>query len=288
MFTHDGPTHRGLTMTVPFHIRRHALRLAVGGMLLPMLAAGAVAQETPPASTFEPQVGQPGKDVVWVPTPDAMVESMLDMAEVTPQDFLMDLGSGDGRTVIAAAKRGLRAKGIEYNGDMVALARRNAAAAGVGDRAQFEEADLFETNLSQAQVLTMFLLPQINMKLRPAILNMAPGTRVVSNSFLMEDWRPDETKRLPDCGSWCTAHLWIVPARVAGTWTLPQGTLRLTQEFQAIAGRLDSTRLTDSTLRGDAISFTVNGAVYAGRVQGTTMSGTVTGGTGGTFTATKQ
>ena len=275
-------------MTVPFHIRRHALRLAVGGMLLPMLAAGAGAQETAPASIFEPQVGQPGKDVVWVPTPDAMVESMLDMAEVTPQDFLMDLGSGDGRTVIAAAKRGLRAKGIEYNGDMVALARRNAAAAGVSDRAQFEEADLFETNLSQAQVLTMFLLPQINMKLRPAILNMAPGTRVVSNSFLMEDWRPDETKRLPDCGSWCTAHLWIVPARVAGTWTLPQGTLRLTQEFQAIAGRLDSMPLTDSTLRGDAISFTVNGAVYAGRVQGTTMSGTVTGGTGGTFTATKQ
>ena len=275
-------------MTVPFHIRRHALRLAVGGMLLPMLAAGAVAQETAPASTFEPQVGQPGKDVVWVPTPDAMVESMLDMAEVTPQDFLMDLGSGDGRTVIAAAKRGLRAKGIEYNADMVALARRNAAAAGVSDRAQFEEADLFETNLSQAQVLTMFLLPQINMKLRPAILNMAPGTRVVSNSFLMEDWRPDETKRLPDCGSWCTAHLWIVPARVAGTWTLPQGTLRLTQEFQAIAGRLDSTPLTDGTLRGDAIGFTVNGAVYAGRVQGTTMSGTVTGGTGGTFTATKQ
>ena len=275
-------------MTVPFHIRRHALRLAVSGMLLPMLAAGAVAQETAPASTFEPQVGQPGKDVVWVPTPDAMVESMLDMAEVTPQDFLIDLGSGDGRTVIAAAKRGLRAKGIEYNADMVALARRNAAAAGVSDRAQFEEADLFETNLSQAQVLTMFLLPQINMKLRPAILNMAPGTRVVSNSFLMEDWRPDETKRLPDCGSWCTAHLWIVPARVAGTWTLPQGTLRLTQEFQAIAGRLDSTPLTDGTLRGDAIGFTVNGAVYAGRVQGTTMSGTVTGGTGGTFTATKQ
>jgi hypothetical protein len=273
-------------MTLPFRIRRRALRLAVGGMLLPMLAASA--QETFPASTFEPQVGQPGKDVVWVPTPDAMVESMLDMAEVTPQDFLMDLGSGDGRTVIAAARRGLTAKGIEYNPDMVALARRNAAAAGVSDRARFEEADLFETDLSQAQVITMFLLPQINMKLRPAILNMAPGTRVVSNSFLMEDWRPDETKRLPDCGSWCTAHLWIVPASVAGTWTLPQGTLRLTQNFQAIAGRLDSTPLTDGTLRGDTLSFTVNGSVYAGRVQGTTMSGTVTGGAGGTFTATKQ
>ena len=275
-------------MTSPLHIRRRACRLAVGAALLPLLAVGVVAQETPPASPFEPAVGQPGKDVVWVPTPDATVETMLDMAEVTPQDFLMDLGSGDGRTVIAAAKRGLRAKGIEYNPDMVALARRNAAAAGVSDRAQFEQADLFEYNFSQAQVLTMFLLPQINMKLRPAILDMTPGTRVVSNSFLMEDWLPDETKRLPDCGSWCTVHLWIVPATVAGTWTMPQGTLRVTQEFQAIAGRLDSTPLTESTLRGEAISFTVNGAVYAGRVQGTTMSGTVTGGAGGTFTATKQ
>ena len=273
-------------MTLPFRIRRRALRLAVGGMLLPMLAASA--QETFPASTFEPQVGQPGKDVVWVPTPDAMVESMLDMAEVTPQDFLMDLGSGDGRTVIAAARRGLTAKGIEYNPDMVALARRNAAAAGVSDRARFEEADLFETDLSQAQVLTMFLLPRINIKLRPAILNMAPGTRVVSNSFLMDDWRPDESKRLPDCGSWCTAHLWIVPAKVEGTWSLPQGTLRLTQEFQAIEGRLNGTPLTVGTLRGNTIVFAVGGAVYSGRVQGTTMSGTVSGGDGGTFTATKQ
>ena len=275
-------------MTLPVQIRHHALRLAVGGMLLPMLAAGAVAQETPPASTFEPQVGQPGKDVVWVPTPDATVESMLDMAEVTPRDFLIDLGSGDGRTVIAAARRGLRAKGIEYNPDMVALARRNAEAAGVSDLAQFEEADLFESDFSQAHVLTMFLLPQINLELRPAILAMTPGTRVVSNSFLMDDWLPDETERLPDCGSWCTVHLWIVPARVAGAWTMPQGTLRLTQEFQAIGGSLDSTNLTSSTLRGDAISFTVNGAVFAGRVQGTTMSGTITGGAGGTFTATKQ
>jgi hypothetical protein len=276
-------------MTPPFHIRRRACRLAVGAALLPLLAAGVVAQEeTPPAATFEPAVGQPGKDVVWVPTPDATVETMLDMAEVTPRDFLMDLGSGDGRTVIAAAKRGLRAKGIEYNPDMVALARRNAAAAGVSDRAQFEQADLFETDFSQAQVLTMFLLPQINMKLRPAILAMTPGTRVVSNSFLMDDWLPDETKRLPDCGSWCTAHLWIVPATVAGTWTMPQGTLTLTQEFQTIAGRLGSAPLTDSTLRGDAISFTVSGTVYVGRVRGTTMSGTVTGGAGGTFTATKQ
>jgi hypothetical protein len=121
---------------------------------------------------------------------------------------------------------------------------------------------------------------------------MTPGTRVVSNSFLMEDWRPDETRRLPDCGSWCTAHLWIVPARVEGIWTLPQGTLTLTQKYQKLTGRLGSADLTDGTLRGDAIAFTVDGAVYTGRVQGTTMTGTVTdteaGGAGGTFTATKR
>jgi hypothetical protein len=277
-----------MTMATSSRIRRRALRLAVGALLLPALAASALAQEATPASTFEPVVGQPGKNVVWVPTPDALVETMLDMAQVTPRDFLMDLGSGDGRTVIAAAKRGLYAKGIEYNPDMIALARRNAEAAGVSDRAQFEQADLFETDLSQAQVLTMFLLPRINIKLRPAILNMAPGTRIVSNSFLMDDWRPDESKRLPDCGSWCTAHLWIVPAKVEGTWSLPQGTLRLTQEFQAIEGRLNGTPLTVGTLRGNTIVFAVGGAVYSGRVQGTTMSGTVSGGDGGTFTATKQ
>jgi SAM-dependent methyltransferase len=261
-------------------------------LLLPVLTASAFSQEVQPTSAFEPLVGQPGKDVVWVPTPDAVVETMLDLAGVTPQDFLMDLGSGDGRTVIAAAKRGLRAKGIEYNPDMVLLARRNAEAAGMSDRAEFEHADLFATDFSQAQVLTMFLLPEINMKLRPAILSMTPGTRVVSNSFLMEDWRPDETRRLPDCGSWCTAHLWIVPARVEGIWTLPQGTLTLTQKYQKLTGRLGSADLTDGTLRGDAIAFTVDGAVYTGRVQGTTMTGTVTdteaGGAGGTFTATKR
>ncbi len=174
-------------MALLFRIGHRALRLAVGALLLPLLGGAVFAQEAPPASAFEPRVGQAGKDVVWVPTPDEVVETMLDMAEVTPQDFLMDLGSGDGRTVIAAAKRGLRAKGIEYNPEMVLLARHNAEAAGVSNQVEFEQADLFETDFSGAQVLTMFLLPQINMKLRPAILRMTPGTRVVSNSFLMED-----------------------------------------------------------------------------------------------------
>ena len=210
------------------------------------------------------------------------------MAQVTPQDFLIDLGSGDGRTVITAAKRGLRAQGIEYNPDMVKLARRNAAAEGVSGRAVFTNADLFESDFSQAQVLTMFLLPQLNMKLRPAILAMTPGTRVVSNSFRMEDWLPDQTERLPECTSWCTAYLWIVPARVAGTWELTQGKLTLEQEFQMISGTLDSWPIRDGRLLGNEITFTVGNAVFNGRVEANTMSGRLTGGIGGVFSGTKQ
>jgi len=266
---------------------RRQIQLGLCAVIVTALAAAAFAQGT--QEPFEPRVGQAGKDVVWVPTPQALVDKMLDMAEVTPQDFLMDLGSGDGRTVITAARRGLRAQGIEYNPDMVELARRNAAAAGVSERATFANADLFETDFSKAQVITMFLLPQINMKLRPALLNMAPGTRVVSNSFTMEDWQPDQTERIGDgCVSWCTAHLWIVPARVAGTWRLPQGTLTLTQQFQEISGTLGSTPLTAGKMRGDAITFTIGAAVFDGRVQGNTMTGRVTGGIGGVFSGTKQ
>src|SRR4030095_3667964 len=152
---------------------------------------------------FEPQVGQAGKDVVWVPTPQAVVDKMLDMAKVTKTDVVYDLGSGDGRTVITAAKRGARAMGIEYNPDMVELSKKNAAAAGVTERATFVKADLFETDFSKAQVITLFLLPSINMKLRPAILNRKPGTRIVSNTFTMEDWQPDQSETVPNCTSWC-------------------------------------------------------------------------------------
>ena len=176
------------------------LALAVSAQSVPVFAQAAApaaqkpqTQKPTPKPTYEPQVGQEGKDVVWVPTPQALVDKMLDMAKVTPQDFLMDLGSGDGRTVITAAKRGVRATGIKYNPDMVELSNRNAAAAGVGDKVKFMKADLFETDLSQATVITMFLLPTINMKLRPTILNLKPGTRIVSNTFTMEDWQADET-----------------------------------------------------------------------------------------------
>ena len=266
---------------------RRQIRFVVFVVILLASAAAALAQGTQaPAKPFEPQVGQAGKDVVWVPTPQALVDKMLDLAKVTPQDFLMDLGSGDGRTVITAAKRGLRAQGIEYNPDMVALAQRNAAAAGMSERATFAKADLFETDFSKAQVITMFLLPQINMKLRPTILNMRPGTRIVSNSFTMEDWQPDQSETITECQSWCTAHLWIVPAKVAGAWQLPQGVLTLTQTFQMVSGTLGSTPVSGGKLLGEEITFTVGSAVYNGRVQGNTIRGTVTG--GGAFTATKR
>ena len=237
---------------------------------------------------YEPQVGQEGKDVVWVPTPQALVDKMLDMAKITPQDFLMDLGSGDGRTVITAAKRGTRAMGIEYNPDMVELSKRNAAAAGVTDKATFTKADLFETDFSKATVITMFLLPSINMKLRPAILNLKPGTRVVSNTFTMEDWQADETATFTDdCTSWCTALLWIVPAKIEGTWTTPKGDLKLTQQFQNVTGTLGTAAVTGK-LRGNDLSFTAGNVKYSGKVEGNMIHGT-SGGTNGTsWMATKK
>ena len=265
-----------------------SIRIGLCTAIVAGFASVALAQGTQaPAAPFEPQVGQAGKDVVWVPTPQALVNKMLDMAQVTPADYLIDLGSGDGRTVITAAKRGLRAHGIEYNPDMVALATRNAATEGVSARATFAKADLFESDFSKAQVITMFLLPQINVKLRPTILNMRPGTRIVSNSFRMEDWEPDQSETITgECTSWCTAHLWIVPAKVAGTWQLPQGPLTLTQQFQVVTGTLNSTPVTRGKLFGDEITFAVGNDVYTGRVEGNTIRGTVAG--GAAFTATKR
>jgi 16S rRNA G966 N2-methylase RsmD len=253
----------------------------------------APAKQTPapqaPAKPYEPTVGQAGKDVVWVPTPQAVVDKMLDLTHVTANDFVIDLGSGDGRTVITAAKRGAHAIGIEYNPDMVELSKRNAAAAGVSDKASFVKADLFQTDLSKATVITMFLLPTINMQLRPKLLELKPGTRIASNSFTMEDWEADESVTVSECeSSWCTAHFWIVPAKVEGTWQLQQGDLKLTQKFQMVSGTLGAKPITEGRLRGDELTFNVGGARYTGRVNGTVIRGTITGGTGGAFTATRQ
>ena len=243
----------------------------------------------PPAKQYEPSVGQAGKDVVWVPTPDSVVEKMLDLADVTAQDFVIDLGSGDGRTVIAAAKRGARALGIEYNPDMVELSKRNAAAAGVADKATFMKADLFESDFSKASVITMFLLPTINMQLRPKLLELKPGTRIASNSFTMEDWETDETVTVSDCeSSWCTAHFWIVPAKVEGVWQMPEGDLKLTQKFQMVSGTLGSTPISGGRLRGEELTFSVGTSRFTGRVNGRVIRGTIAGGRSGAWTATRR
>ena len=272
------------------HTYRFA-RFITWAVCLTLLAATAFAQAQSGAKPFEPQVGQQGKDVVWVPTPQALVNKMLDMAKLTPQDYLMDLGSGDGRTVITAAKRGATAVGIEYNPDMVELSKNNAATENVGPKATFMKADLFETDLTKATVITMFLLPQINLKLRPTILDLKPGTRIVSNTFTMDDWTPDETATITEdnCSSWCTALLWIVPAKADGTWQLGSGELTLQQQFQKVTGTLradgKSVTITDGKLNGDQITFNAGPARYNGTVNGSSMQGTM--GSGGNWTATR-
>ena len=266
-------------------------RLFAGSFVSAAIAFNAVAQ---PAPAFEPKVGQRGKDVVWVPTNQKLVDRMLDMAKVTPSDYLMDLGSGDGRTVITAAKRGATAKGIEYNPDMIELSKKNAEQAGVTAKATFEKADLFETDFSKANVITMFLLPSINLKLRPKLLDMKPGTRIVSNSFDLGEWTADETSSIngEDCTSHCTAYFWIVPAKVEGEWQTPKGKLTLEQKYQVVSGRLVNghviTPVTEGKLTGNQIAFTAGGTRYTGTVDGGTITGKAnTGGKEENWTAKK-
>lgn len=268
------------------------VRLAAAAALATSLAAGTVRAQTT-GTMFEPQVGQQGKDVVWVPTHQTLVDHMLEMAAATPADYLIDLGSGDGRTVITAAKRGIRALGIEYNPDMVALSKQNAEKEGVGDRAQFIQADIFQSDFSQATVLTLFLLPDLNRRLRPTILEMKPGTRVVSNTFDMGDWTPDQTVSATDgaCTSYCRAHKWIVPAKVGGTWRLGDGELALTQTYQMLSGTLKAggqdLPITDARMTGEAIAFTAGGRRYLGRIEGGRMEGRIQGGEEAPWSATR-
>ncbi len=260
----------------------HYLRLALLTLSLPLFAAAACAQAQKP---YEPHVGQQGKDVIWVPTPQVLVDKMLDMAQLTPADYVIDLGSGNGVTVSAAAKRGARALGIEYNPDMVELSKRSADKEGVADKASFVKADIFESDFSRATVITMYLLPALNLRLRPTILDLKPGTRIVSHAFTMEDWKADQTESVDGR----TAYLWIVPAKVEGTWQLAQGELLLTQTFQMLMGTLKTgngtATIANGRLRGDQISFTAGNAEYTGRVTGNKIEGAIKG--AGAWSATR-
>jgi SAM-dependent methyltransferase len=207
-----------------------------------MLAFCVAHAQTPGDDSYQPKVGQAGKDVVWIPTPDALVTRMLQAARTTSEDLVYDLGSGDGKIPMAAARDfNARAVGIEYNPELAALARRNAERAGVAGKVTIIAGDIFETDFSKATVVTLYLLPELNSRLRPTLLRMKPGTRIVSHAFDMRDWEPDETMGEADR----QAFLWIVPANVAGHWRFSeargtwQGTLDLVQAFQRVGGTVN-------------------------------------------------
>ena len=266
-------------MSAFHHLSRCAAALAL------LLFMGGYVQAQPAQKPYEPQPYQEGKDVIWLPTPQEVVNKMLDLGQVTAKDFVIDLGSGDGRTVITAAKRGARGLGIEYNPDMVEFSIRAAKTAGVSDKVKFIKADLFETDFSEATVVTMYLLSSLNLKLRPKILDLKPGTRVVSHAFDMGDWKADRTETVDGK----TAYLWIVPAKVAGSWQLPQGELTLKQNFQTVEGTLKNgdniMPIRNGRLRGDQLSFSAGNASYTGRVNGGRIEGAVKGSASGKWTA---
>src|SRR5262245_22677288 len=202
---------------------------------------------------MQPVPGQTGKDVVWVPSQPALNEKMLDMAQVTPKDFVIDLGSGDGRNVIAAAKRGARALGIEYDHNLVELSQKLATDAGVSDKARFVQGDMYKADISEASVLALFLTPETLDGLQDKFLAMKPGSRIVLNTCCVTDWEPDLTETIgPPCKAYCTAMLVIVPARVAGTWRVGGAAMTLRQDFQFVRGTI-GTETVEGRLRGDQI-----------------------------------
>ena len=268
-------------------LRRRLLGLALVSLIANLSAEGHASPEE-----YAPKSGQPGKDVVWVPNPSAMVEKLLDMAAVTPQDYVIDLGSGDGRNVIAAAKRGARAHGIEYDRDLVELSKRNAAKEGVSDKATFEKGDIFESDFSKATVVVLFLTPEMNIRLRPKLLDLKPGTRIVANTFAIGDWNADQTSiATAGCDRWCTARLWFVPAKVAGRWRLSEGELMLKQIYQTFSGTLSEAGNASAVrgrLRGAAIFFGAKGTQFTGRVDGNVIDGIArTAGVDSNFRATR-
>ncbi len=257
------------------------MRIAIDGIRL-AAAFGVAASLWLPVAMAQPAGGRD-----TVPTPQVLVDKMLDLANVTADDMVVDLGSGDGRTVIAAARRGAAARGIEYDPAMVELSRRNVEAAGVTGKARIDHADIFDSDFSSADVVAIFLLPDLYDRLRPALLAMKPGTRVVSNTFGMGAWQPDRTSTVPEeCDLFfCKALLWIVPARVGGRWALDagelSGELAIEQKFQNFTGTLrigSAVAPIHGRLKGNEIVFTTGGVEYVGRVDGGTIEGTTKAG----------
>jgi hypothetical protein len=267
-------------------MKKHYLFQGITYLLLFFSAAGfpsTISQDISTETKNKPYSGQAGKDVIWVPTSQVLVEKMLDIAKVNSQDFLIDLGSGDGRTVISAAKRGARARGVEFDPSMIVLSRKIAKEQGVSEKVEFIQGDLFKADLSKATVITLFLLPSINLRLRPALLDLKPGTRIVSNTFRMGEWDPDETaKAEAGCETWCEALLWIVPAKVEGKWNFQKGNIELDQEFQKISGYLrtgkKTVKISDGKLNGNQISFSANKDKYTGFVDNSKIEGVVVSG----------
>lgn len=253
-----------------------------------IFAAALASAQTPAADKpFTPVSGQAGKDVVWVPSPPQMVDKMMEVAKIGPGDYVIDLGSGDGRNVIAAAKLGATAVGVEFNPDMVRLSQRAAVEAGVANKATFVEHDMYTYDISKATALALFLLPVNLNKLAPKFLELKPGSRIVGNTFGIDGWEPDFRTTMPatsECESWCEVLLWIVPAKVAGTWNMAGGSMELTQEYQRVQGTVTiggvPHKVIEGRLNGAELTFTADGAKYAGKVSGNTIQGTVTSASG--------
>ena len=230
---------------------------------------------------YEPRVGQSGKDVIWVPTNDAVADAMLKAANVKPTDLVYDLGAGDGKFAIAAAKNfGATAVGIEYNKEMADLATRNTQRAGVADKVKIINGDIFVEDFSKATVVTMYLLPDLNLKIRPTILKMAPGTRIVTNSFNMGDWEPDDKVGT----GYAQGYFWVVPGNAAGKWSLKgvEGsqqpvTLELTQRYQRVGGTLNiygkPQPILGGTLTGNRLKFSFLDQSNQSRIVDVTLNG---------------
>jgi SAM-dependent methyltransferase len=283
--TSSATAMRALSTIICGLMRLSIKSLAPAVAWVALAALVGAAQE--PAAPRPPKIGQPGKDVIWVPSAPEFIDKMFDLATLTPEDLVVDLGSGDGRNVIAAAKRGARGRGVEYNPDLVALSRTLAREAGVADRALFVEGDMYEADISDATVLALYLLPVNMNKLKPKFAALTPGTRIVANTFGFDDWEPDARADVEGiaCSSWCEVLLWIVPARVEGLWRLDTGdTLDVTQAYQVVRGSLSTkggaVALSAARLRGTRITFTAGGDRYTGEVTGDAMEGTVWRGSG--------